>query len=443
MLSVVLASLLGACSKDDPFGSEIPDETGKLLTSALDVSLTSDKGPRSLKDRDVRAAAPSANLFKIEISRKNSAVPYVVEYDYSKMPEIVTLPVGDYTVKAFYGDNPDAGWDAPYYEGTADFTIVKDEITDNVDPIECTVMNVRVSIVIDESLRRAITGDYSVNVKVNNVGELDFTATRIDNGESGYFKFVEGSTTLVATFGGIVDGIYSTETRTGIDVRPGHHYIITFRLYDAGEEGPGSIVGGGEEGELIIIHSDVEEEGIIDGTIDADNERPNIDGNDRPTEGQTPEGPGTDIPGTDTPTQNMPSVSVKAPMDIDQENQLKSDSKVEFVVESYAADGISGFKVVIDSNVLDKTELESVGIPQIIDLINCDDELAGSLKAFGFPVQGEVKGARHLEFDINQFVDTLLLLSSFNDAPKKYYNFTLTVTDANGTTEKTLRLYNN
>lgn len=438
MLSVVLAGIFGACSKDNPFDYDNSKGTGGLLTSALDVSLVSENGPRSLKDRNVRAKAPSKDEFKVAFFQGDATEAYVT-YDYADMPEIVTLPVGSYTVKAYHGEDAPAAWNAPYYEGSSEFTIVEDQITESVDPIVCSIKNVRVSIVFTESLMKAITGDVNVTVNVGEVGSLVFTRSIIENGESGYFKYVENSNTLAATFVGEVDGVTATEIKTDIHVEPGRHYIITFRLFDAGDEEPGTIVPG-EDG-LIIIDSKVTEEDEITGNVTWEEDTTTDDM--RPQEGNKP---GTEDPTPDQPEDPqtaLPSVKVNAPLDIEKENLLTSGTKVEFVVDSYANGGFTGFIVEIDSNVLNKDELASAGIPPVIDLINCDDELAESLTGFGFVVHDDVKGQKHVEFNINEFVDILLTLASFNEAPKKYYNFKLTVTDANGTTEKTLKLYNN
>ena len=438
-LSVLLAVAAGSCSKDTPFDVEWDGSTGKLLKSSLSVSLENEKGPRSLRDRNVRQAAPVAADFTVDFIKVGETEPILTYEKYSEMPEIVTLPVGEYTAVAHFGENPDAAWESPYYNGESDvFSIVKDDITDEVSPIVCSLANVRVSVSFDNALIAVMDDECVVEVKVGERGSLQFSKETTD--KSGYFAYVNDSETLVAVFSGSVDGGYANETKSYTDVRPGNHYRIQFKLHDAGEEEPGNITGKGDD-DIVIVDATVSREDM--NQEDLDDGEFTIPDTMRPTEGDEPgkEDP-TPGPGTDNPTTDCPSVKVNAPLDINKDNELKDDSKVEFIIDSYADGGIQVFTVKIDSNVLDEKELGSVGIPPVIDLINCDDELAASLNGFGFPVHDEVKGAKHLEFDINDFVSTLLLIASFNDAEVKYYNFSLTVTDGNGTTEKTLKLYN-
>ena len=432
MLSVVIAAVLGSCSKDDPFGYEnSTGETGGLLTQALKVSLSSEDGPRSLKGRGVKAKAPSADLFKVAIFMEDSDQPYV-EYDYAEMPDIVTLPVGVYYVKAYYGENEAAAWDAPYYEGISDkFEIVKNKITDTLAPIECSIANVRVSILLTDNLKKAITGDYKVTVKVNDVGSLIFTSDRIEGGESGYFRYVKDSNTLVAVFEGEVDGAKAIETKTDINVLPGRHYIITFKLYDAGEEDPGSITGG-EDG-LIVVDSTVKEEGIIDGNIYFDEE--NIKDDMRPNEGNKPGTEDPEQPGIDDPIQGeKPSIVGEAPVDLDKVNVLPDDDTpfpVAIQVHSSSDKGITSFTVSVNMAGVSDDELYGLGLAPEMDLVNPDPSYEEKLINLGFPVR--IGGDKDVRFEITNLMGLLKILEGTHE-------FKLTVGDEFGVTTKSLKI---
>lgn len=430
MLSVVLAGIFAGCSKDDPFDPTSDSATGRLLTSSLDVSLKNDYGPRSLKNRAVRAAAPDVNDFTVEfyLDGRQEAV---ASYLYSKMPEIVTLPVGHYTAKAFYGDNPVAAWESPYYEGTTSFDIVADEITENVEPIVCNFANIRVSIYFDDMLRKSMGPDCKVSVKVGESGELDFTLDD-EYVRSGYFAYVEGSNTLAAVFSGTVDGVFSTESKTDITVQKGKHYQITFRMYDAGEEDPGFIVPGQDSGKIIVIESDVVSENI-DGSVDSG--EGTIEDDMRPQEGDI-DNPGKDDPKPDDPvdpSNPKPQVTVDAPYSMDVEQDLRDDPVI-IHVHSSAEGGIQAFKVEIDSEKLDANELETVGLNRYLDLINPGQYEEG-LTDLGFPVKNSVKGQSDVDLTISS--DFTYLLGILGTS---YHHFILTVTDANGTTVSTLKL---
>lgn len=442
MLSVVLAGIFASCSKDDPFDIGEDSATGQLRTSSLGVTLKSDYGPRPLKRGARRPAAPNVDDFTVEFYKAGKAEP-VASYLYSKMPEIITLPVGDYTAKAFYGNNPAAAWEAPYYEGSTNFKIQADEITENVETIECTFANIRVSIYFDSVLKESMGPDCKVAVRVGESGLLDFTVAD-EYERSGYFAFVEGSNTLVATFSGTVDGVYTTENKTEIQVQKGKHYQIKFKMYDAGEEDPGSIRPGEGSDDLIIIDTEITSENI-DSSVDSGETV--IDDDMRPQEGDD-EDPGKDDPKPDDPKAEGPSITARAPYDIDGRNLIElvdddtaetgQSSKYPVVLEihSDAVGGITLFEVVIDSDKITPSLLSGVGLGAELDLINPGDMAAG-LKSLGFPIQNEVKGQSDVVFDITSFVPLLPVYGAAE------HRFILKVADANGVTTKKFVLYNN
>lgn len=432
MLSVVLASLLGACSKDDPFGTGDNTATGALSTAALKVALVENAAPRSLKARNVRGVAPSVEDFTVRIFKENGEEP-VESFKYKDMPEIITLPVGDYKVTASYGDNPVAAWESPYYEGTGEFTIEKDEITEEVTEILCKIVNVRISIILEESLREVVSADSKVTVKVGQDGTLDFTLPRIEAGESGYFRYDEGSHTLAATFNGIVDGAPAMETKTGIDVEPGKHYILTFRLHDASEDGPGSIVGS-QDG-LIIVDATVSTESIS-GNVDYEEEtkEDNLRPSEGPTGGETPEQP--DQPSQpDDPSKQAPTVTAQAPVVLGEPYDIGKDPDVALVIMAHSdADG--GFTQFTLDMTIEGADLEEVGLSSHMDLSNPTDR-----KTIEDIIQSvtqqkpdlEVIGKKDFKLDISAFIALLTVFEG-------NHSFKVTVSDANGTTVKTLML---
>ena len=144
-----------------------------------------------------------------------------------------TFKPGTYTAKAHLGNNPDAAWEEPYYEGTSEsFTIVKDKITE-AQTIVCKMANVRVTIIFSEELKEHMADDAKVNVVMGDDATLSFAKTET---RSGYFAYLEGSNTLAATFDGSVDGVHETSSRVHTDVAPGTHYRITYKLHSPGTD---------------------------------------------------------------------------------------------------------------------------------------------------------------------------------------------------------------
>lgn len=423
LLSALFLTLLGACSKETPFDNEEPLSYGMLRTSALDVSLNSEYGPRNVKNRQLRSQAPHVDDFYVEFFKDGNSEPEAA-YKYSDMPEIVTLPVGNYIARASHGSNPEAAWEEPYYMGeSSSFEIVADQITDVVEPIVCKFANVRVSIDFDPKLKLAMGPDCKVTVVVGEKGSLDFTVNDVER--SGYFAFVENSTTLAAHFSGTVDGAPASETKAYKDVKPGTHYKITFRLHDAGEEDPGSI--GGDD--IIVVDASLAEEDMnasVDSgeTVITDDMRPQEEEPDQP-----------DVPNPPTQDGDGPSITAKAPINIDSDNKLVEG--MEVVLNIHSDSGIKSFTVRIDSNILTPGELAQVGLPATLDLVNPDPEYASVLDDLGFPTY--VGDKKDVEFDMSEFVPVIIAVSGDK---KGIHNFILTVSDASGTTVKTLKLYN-
>lgn len=437
MLSMVLAGVFASCSKDEPFGGDAASATGGLLTSALDISLNSEYGPRSVKARGVRAAAPSIDNFKVSFFAEGADEAYIT-YDYKDMPEIVTLPVGKYYAVAFYGTDPIADWDSPYYKGRSNvFEIFQDDITDKVDKIVCAISNVRVSVSFSTELKAAIDGNCEVIVEVGDEGKLTFTQADIEAGRSGYFRYIENSNTLAVTFKGNVDGVYTEETKTGVDVEPGRYYSITFNLHDAGAEDPGNIGRPDDDNGFIRIDASFSSENIewtadFEDSIIEDDLRPKEEVDDPGKEDPEPDDP--NVP--DNPGAKAPVVTAQAPIDIDKVNKLTEESTVVLNIKSEAEGGIQEFIVDIVSNVLTAEELGDM-LPTTLDIANTPEDYREKLEGLGFPTN--VKGEKDVEFTITNFIPVLLAISADKQA---YYNFVLKVRDANGYTEKTLKLTN-
>lgn len=442
MLAVVLAGIFASCSKDAPFDSADARGYGQLLTASLDVSLGNTQGPRSLRHKGVRAAVPSVRDFTVEFYLDGSDTPEV-SYKYSDMPEIITLPVGNYRAVASYGSNSPAAWDEPYYAGETTFEIIADEITDKVDPIECSLSNVRVSIDFEQSLRDKMAAGASVTVKVGKgdndpeAGILVFTTDDIEQDRSGFFAYADGSTTLAATFNGIVDGSQSVMTKSYTNVKPGMHYMITFKLRDAANEDPGFINPGGDG--FVNVDSSIEEENM---NRDVDSSEDGINDDMRPQEGEpTPDQPGGDEPSD--PASPAPEITVESPATLDGVNELEVVEKdgenvsaypIVLKIFSHADAGITTFKVKIDSNTLTPSELESVNLTDELDLVN-PGKYAPDLINLGFEVN--VGGKKEVTLEITKFVPLLCVLGEGT------HNFIITVGDANGTTTRTLKLHNN
>lgn len=400
------ASLLSAtgCVSDDPFNKGIGQ--GKLKTTSMSVDIKN-------RENLVRGAE-SVDVSDFRVDFINQETGEVAKsYKYSEMPEIVALPEGSYKALAEYGDNPDAAWEAPYYLGNSvTFDIKKDQITSDVDPVECNLSNIRMSITLDDP---SFGSDVKVTVNVGNNGTIEFTPAT--NGKSAYFKKVEGSVTIAATFSGTVDGNYVYETKTYDNADAGNHYKINFSVHSAGEE-PGFI------SDDIVVDAKIQE---IDENYCVDQETDYLEDDMRPEEskGEKPEILST--------TQGF---TIGQPYRVECYDTGSTDDNGApilgfdwtFDVISHAEGGITGFTVNINSNILDPETLNGVGLAADLDLVN-PGQFEEKLKGLGFPTGNDVKGKTELHFDLGQFGPLLAMLAGDTDEDCK---FTMTVKDGNG-----------
>lgn len=413
---VLIATLLFgacACSQEEPFINP-EDGEGFLNRDAMAVEF---KNAEHL----VRSRA-DVNMgdFQVQIRRKAATGEgeIVKQYAYSEMPEIVALPVGDYTVNAVYGTNPHAEWDAPYYLGNSEFSIEANKITDDLDPVVCKLSNIRVTINFDQELSEALGENAKVTVRVGQTGSLEYT--KETQGHSGYFAFTPGSQTITATFTGIIDGDEISETKAYDNASPGNHYKISFALHQAGGGLPGSITGSV----------------VVDATVTTEDMTENIDpGQDYPEDDMRPvEDPDTPPVGPDDPnppTDKGPEVTASEGIDLEAVNDITDGMTCELYITSKAEGGVTAFTVDIISDTLTADELEGVGLSSHLDMVNPGD-LAEALEGLGFPIN--VGGMKEITFAITDFLPMLSALGPGN------HEFRLTVKDADGTKTLSLKL---
>ena len=232
MIGVAALAAMTSCDSPTYPGGEGTDEKneGEGSVSFANMSI-------SVKNSEIiinsRAGSEDVSKYTVSIKRVDGTSAASAEgnqsFIYGNMPELIALPVGDYVVEAYNAEEQVAAFDAPYFQGESNqFTVKANDIV-TVDPIVCTLKNVKVSIDYTDELR-AHMSDVTVTVTVAESETLDFAG---DETRSGYFKYVEGNTTIAATFNGKVDGFEVSDYRVLTNaVAPGYHHTITFSLKD-------------------------------------------------------------------------------------------------------------------------------------------------------------------------------------------------------------------
>lgn len=400
----------------------------KMETGATDVtgqlSLASMKMEVDLKVDTVypqsRAGVDVSNFL---LTIKNSQGEQVEQYTYSEMPEIISLPVGTYTVVASSAEAATNGFDVPFYTGsTEQFTIKENELTE-VSALTCRLANVMISVEYDEELRKLKGEDVVTTVKIGD-NSLDIPSSET---RKAYLIAPASAGSMDITLKGTIDGESVTEVKRVENVQAGQYNIIKYVLSPV-DDGNNSM--GGNLNIAINIDSSMTSS---DETVGVNpGEEPGID--DFPTDGgEEPgdgDGDGGDESGSD---QNMPTIEGtsfnKVPFDIDND-RLTISGAAELQVTIGAPNGIANLFVEIISETLDVSE---VGLPKSFDLAY-PGENSDALSGLGFPVGDKVIGQTEVPFDISNFT---ILLPTF----KGNHDFKIRVVDSKGLEEtKTLKL---
>lgn len=426
---------MASCSMESPFTVESGEGTGRLLKSniALDV-----KGVNPIT-KALTAGVPEVSDFKVEIYKEDQSISYQTYESYGSMPEVISLPEGEYSIKVSYGgsygnETSNAAFNTPYYLGESDkFKVEIDKIVSNIKPIVCKLQNVRVKVNFDVSLSSVMSEDSKVNVQLGNGTVLSYTKNTT---EDGFFEFPAKNTVdqaenaklkLTATFIGTVEGIEVNEAKSFDKVEAGNYYIITFKLHNADASNPGNIVpGGSEDGNGFTVDASVgytdmnESNNTYDPSLNPD--EPNnryVEDDMRPENGQTP-GSGDDEPGKEDPEDpnnpnepNIPDIPKKSfSVEVTPANQIQhgeSGNNIygqmpECKMNVVAEEGIKNFEIEVYSKDNDSlnTTLQAV-FGDKIDLVNkpADPEIWEMLESLNVPL--DLGGKTNVEIILSDF----------------------------------------
>jgi hypothetical protein len=418
-LALAIAALTFSSCHDD-FNIGDSDQVGRLAAPGLDV----------VNSENIISRASSIDTSDFIVTINDSEGAVVGQWKYSEMPELVTLPVNTgYTVKVISHVQEKQAWDKPYFEGVSEaFDITADKIT-KLSTIACKLSNIKVTIRYSEAMKKAMGSDCKVTVIANDEGRLEFLP---DETRAGYFEALSGSSTLIATFSGTVNGHSEELRRVFTDVEAGQHRIITYSLKTGNDEVPdetGEINMSGITVDMSTVDESVEgnvapDEDVIDG---------NRPGQEDPEEPDTPGG--GDSENTDAQTITFENGTneegVKSQINLDGGvTTVDADAEdVPYIVVIKSVNPIATVNVKIVSESLTPQTLNEVGLASEFNLDNpATDKLATGLTSLGFPIRDEVVGKNEITFDITQFVPLLGMYSGT-------HQFVLTVTDNAGNTK--------
>lgn len=414
---VAAAATVAACGIKN---ATQPEGMGQLSLTAVQ------EGAYATKANDVLAD------FVVDIVRPSDG--WTKHYDrYIDIPQTISLGSGEYTLTVASPEYRDAGWDLPYYKGSADFTIRVDELT----PVNvtATLQNMKVSFVLTESFKNELT---SYSIVVTNAASWDAADA------------AEKSLTWSSATGDV-------EQKAGyFSVAPLRVKVDGYRAIDNSESHSELIISDASAKDHHIITLDARVTGLVNGvsiTID-----PSV--NDRESNVEVPgweevpvEGGGngddddpTDEPGDNPTVDPQPSTAPTMTWEKNPEfapTPIAQTMDVEIEID--APEGIKDFVVDVDSNVLGETIAGLAGAsytyspdtPFTMDLIN-DEAMIAALNGM-IPVGDQLKDQVKVNFSLSQLVP---LIAVYSPESGSQHTFTLKVTDKkNQSLEKAVVFY--
>lgn len=414
---VAAAAFAGLTSCSDTWTNDLAEEEkGTLNTASILASVNTyeaekedAQGAKAPESRAVTDLSP----FIVEVVKSDGSK--VASWTYATMPPAPTFAVGTYTVRVKSHNPQPVEWEKPYYAGEQQFQIKANDVTD-VDPIVCTLANVRVSIEVTEALKKASAGDVKITFTGEPGVDLEFAP---DETRSGYFAYTEGLSTMKVHFEGTVSGAREDFTHVLKDIQPGQHRLVKFALR-INPNPPADETGNIEipEGEGVMVDCGVTTY-EVDGTVSSKEDA--IDDSGRPGQEE-----GGDDPKPDAPDDKAITFS-SSTLDLEGANMAEEFGEEEglkpAVVDIHSENGVKSLKVKIISDFLTEDMLSGIGLTSQFDLAD-PGEYAEGLAGLGFPSADEVNGAHDLQFNITKFIPLI-----FEEGDHK---FEITVTDSKG-----------
>lgn len=426
---ICLALMLGvftmtSCEREQIVFDNYADDRaqGTVNLSSIEINVDEDASVPT------RAQSTNLNNYVIRIYEEtNTGSLEVRNWNYADMPELFTLPVGNYrAVAASAAVEPSATFDGGYWEGESNFTITANTVTD-VATIFCKFQSIKVTVSYEDSLRMMVSDDLKVTISIEDGGSLEYT---LDETRPGYFQAVKESNVLKACLTGTVEGELIEYETAFPNVKAGEFRAIryTFKVVNNGEMGSGgtadfklSIDATCEIVNEKITVNPGEEEEIEDFPAD----KPNDEGSEGEGGDSGNEGDGDDT--GNTPNENAPSVeglSYKGEA-FDIKGSYDVEGQIELKVLLKAPLGMAHVNVTIDSETLTSDILTGVGLDTEFDLAE-PGSLEAGLQGLGFPTGSAVVGQEELIFDITAFTSLLGIYGAAN------HRFIIEVVDQEG-----------
>lgn len=213
---ILMGMALNSC--DNPHYPNPEGERGTLSLTGMELT--------AIDNSSIASVVIDVSQFTVNV-RNSSDNEIVATWTYEEMPDEVSLPCNrNYVIEAYNAEAQASAWDAPYYYASSQVRIYEDEVT-TASAMQCTLANVKVSVSYSDAFRQAMGDDVTVTVTMAQGASLDFSP---DETRMGYFGYIDGASTIVATLTGTVSGIETLNRQVITGVEAGNYYNITFSL---------------------------------------------------------------------------------------------------------------------------------------------------------------------------------------------------------------------
>lgn len=407
LLYLIAVFIITACHSEK-MDEQSYSSKGELNLSGLSLSLDAKVDSLSLS----RANTVDINSYIVTIT--DAQEQQAGKWVYSEMPEVVSLPVGNYRIDVVSAETAEAGFDNPYYAGSQSFEIKKNEVT-QVSGIVCKLSNVRLSFTMDAAFKEKSDDDFKVTMSIES---SSISMVKSDENRFAYLPAIADEHVLVVSWKGTVDGDYYNNIERFSGVKKGYHHTISFKFDKVNSDG--NEASGGLSVSVSIDGSITEKDDNI-----AVNPGPLPGIEDFPNEGEGDNEGGDDGENPEPSDITITGYSFGgSPFTMGEE--LVVTGATELIVKLSVPAGIKSLKVLITSDNSSFNEIaQALGEFDLADSSSMSEEALATLGAFSFPMDDEIKGKTALDFNISQFTS---LLPGFPGL----HNFRITVVDNNG-----------
>lgn len=368
-----LASSMVSCDDYRP----TTDMDGKLLVSVdLDKDVVTSASNKHAANNASRADAQSVSASDLSLRLTSETGTFAREWaKASDFNDPVTVPVGKYTIEAYYGALESEGFEMPYYYGSSTLTVEENRTT----PVSVTAQLANSMVRVEMSdMFRGYFASYTLTLRSELGNEIAYA-----DGESRPVYLAPGQVTAAITITK-QNGTTATLEPKSFTAEARHSYLLKFDI-NGGEAGDGT---------LVLTYDDMT--AMEDVEIDLSDAILNAPAPRLTTDGFTSGASWTVMPG---------HASEKA-------------AKVTAIAQA----GIDGLVLTTSS-----AYLESQGWPKEIDLVSSDAATIAQMKALGLKVIGVPRPDKMVYVDFTDLLSNIAYLEGGDNLS----TFSLQVRDKN------------